>query len=112
MNRCIKKYFPGKLGTFESLLSLVRELLREKVKNGYLTERGMARAIGVSQPHLHNILKGIRTLPPELADQLLVLAGLSLHGLMGASAADPRGTRPNCQLHPSNWSSCGFRRSQ
>src|SRR5665213_3053875 len=42
----------------------------------------MARATGVSQPHLHNILKGIRTLPPELADQLLTLAGLNLQSLM------------------------------
>ena len=43
----------------------------------------MARSTGVSQPHLHNILKGIRSLPPDLADQLLVLAGLSLPNLMG-----------------------------
>jgi hypothetical protein len=70
--------------TFQILLSRLRELLKEKVKNGQLTERGMARLTGTSQPHLHNILKGIRTLPPELADQLLPLAGLSLIELMGS----------------------------
>jgi hypothetical protein len=32
---------------------------------------------------LHNILKGIRALPPELADQLLILAGLNLFNLIG-----------------------------
>jgi len=69
--------------TFELLLLRLRGLLREKVRNGELTERGMARATGVSQPHLHNILKGIRVLPPELADELLALAGLDLFILMG-----------------------------
>jgi plasmid maintenance system antidote protein VapI len=68
--------------TFEILLYQLREHLREKVKNGQLTERGMARATGVSQPHLHNILKGIRALPPELADQLMLLSGFTLPGLM------------------------------
>lgn len=43
----------------------------------------MARATGVSQPHLHNILKGIRALPPELADQLLDVGGFHLPDLMG-----------------------------
>jgi plasmid maintenance system antidote protein VapI len=75
---------------FEILLLKLRELLREKVRNGDLTERGMARATGVSQPHLHNILKGIRALPPELADQLLTLADLNLQVLMAAKAE----TRP------------------
>jgi plasmid maintenance system antidote protein VapI len=68
--------------TFEILLFKLRELLRERVRNGELTERGMARATGVSQPHLHNILKGIRALPPELADQLLNLADLNLQTLI------------------------------
>jgi transcriptional regulator with XRE-family HTH domain len=68
--------------SFEHLLARLRTLLREKVRNGHLTERGMARSTGVSQPHLHNILKGIRTLPPELADQLLALAGVTLPRLM------------------------------
>jgi hypothetical protein len=53
----------------------------------------MARATGVSQPHLHNILKGIRTLPPELADQLLALAGLNLSNLMGMKQV---GGKPTC----------------
>jgi hypothetical protein len=80
--------FPTEIGvadrvTFKLLLFRLRELLKEKVKNGELTERGMARSTGVSQPHLHNILKGIRTLPPELADQLLILAGLNLFNLIG-----------------------------
>jgi len=49
----------------------------------------MARATGVSQPHLHNILKGIRALPPELADQLLELGGFHLPELMGLGGPEP-----------------------
>ena len=76
--------------TFEGLLYKLRDLLREKVRNGELTERGMARATGVSQPHLHNILKGIRALPPELADQLLAIAGLNVPDLMGMRESEPK----------------------
>jgi hypothetical protein len=83
--------------TFELLLFRLRELLREKVKNGHLTERGMARSTGVSQPHLHNILKGIRSLPPDLADQLLALAGFNLPDLLGISggSAGPASPAPS-----------------
>ena len=77
--------------TFELLLFRLRELLKEKVKNGELTERGMARSTGISQPHLHNILKGIRALPPELADQLLILAGLNLFNLIGIKQLEEGG---------------------
>ena len=42
-----------------------------KIRNGEFTERGLARQIGVSQPQLHNVLKGVRVLKPELADALL-----------------------------------------
>jgi hypothetical protein len=49
-----------------------------------VTERGMAKITGTSQPHMHNILKGIRALPPELADRLMSVAGLTLDDLVGA----------------------------
>jgi hypothetical protein len=42
-----------------------------KIRNGEFTERGLARMLGVSQPHLHNVLKGVRPLKPEFADCLL-----------------------------------------
>ncbi|HXE14396.1 MAG TPA: hypothetical protein VN633_19880 [Bryobacteraceae bacterium] len=42
-----------------------------KIRNGEFTERGLARILGVSQPHLHNVLKGARPLKPEFADCLL-----------------------------------------
>jgi plasmid maintenance system antidote protein VapI len=42
-----------------------------KIRNGEFTERGLARVLGVSQPQLHNVLKGARPLKPEFADCLL-----------------------------------------
>jgi hypothetical protein len=58
----------------------------------------MARSTGVSQPHLHNILKGIRDLPPELADQLLILAGLNLYNLIGIRQLDGGTATPPAHL--------------
>jgi len=45
--------------------------LRELVRNGDATERSLARLTGVSQPHMHNVLKGKRLLSLEMADQVL-----------------------------------------
>jgi hypothetical protein len=36
-----------------------------KIRNGEFTERGLARVLGVSQPQLHNVLKGARPLKPK-----------------------------------------------
>jgi transcriptional regulator with XRE-family HTH domain len=50
--------------------------LRERVRRGEITERGLARLTGVSQPHVHNVLNGKRLLSPEMADRLM--AGLRI----------------------------------
>jgi plasmid maintenance system antidote protein VapI len=42
-----------------------------RVHRGELTERGLARHTGISQSHLHNMLKGARVLSPQMADILL-----------------------------------------
>lgn len=56
--------------------------VRDMIHNGELTERGLARATGVSQPHVHNMLKGARAFSPEFADQLLHYLGMSLADLL------------------------------
>ena len=53
--------------------------------NGDFTERGLARILGVSQPQMHNVLKGARKLTPELADRLLARLGIDLLDLLEAS---------------------------
>lgn len=63
--------------TFAGLQCRLLDLLRHRIRNGELSERGLARLTGISQPHVHNTLKGIRTLSPELADVILASLRLS-----------------------------------
>jgi hypothetical protein len=52
--------------------------LRGLVRSGDATERGLARLTGISQPHMHNVLKGKRLLSMEMTDQVLALLHLDL----------------------------------
>src|SRR5260370_12981798 len=52
--------------------------VRGRIHNGGLTERGFARLIGISQPHAHNVLKGVRNLSPEIFDSILKTFKMSL----------------------------------
>lgn len=45
--------------------------LQERVRSGEITERSLARVIGVSQPHLHNVLKGRHLFSLPMADKIL-----------------------------------------
>jgi hypothetical protein len=45
--------------------------LRDRVRRGEVTERGLARMTCVSQPHIHHVLKGKRLLSAEMADRIL-----------------------------------------
>lgn len=47
------------------------DLIILKINSGEFTERGLARLIGVSQPQIHNVLKGKRKLQTELADRIM-----------------------------------------
>jgi len=52
--------------------------LRTLVRSGVATERGLARLTGISQPHMHNVLKGKRLLSLEMADQVVAQLRLDL----------------------------------
>jgi hypothetical protein len=52
--------------------------LHALVRSGDATERGLARLTGVSQPHMHNVLKGKRLLSPKMADRVLAQLHLDL----------------------------------
>jgi hypothetical protein len=56
---------------FQELQHRLRAFVVKRVNAGEYTERGLARTLGVSQPQLHNVLKGARVLKPEFADVLL-----------------------------------------
>jgi len=64
--------------TFDEAQTRLLIELKTQVRNGNLTERGMARLTGVSQPHIHNVLKGVRNLSPEIADRILKTFHLSV----------------------------------
>jgi DNA-binding transcriptional regulator YdaS (Cro superfamily) len=45
--------------------------LNVEIRSGKLTERALARRAGLSQPHVHNMLKGVRSPTAESADAML-----------------------------------------
>lgn len=63
---------------FETLLTRLISAVNLRIKNGEYTERGLARILGISQPQMHNVLKGARTLHADLADRLLRKLGISV----------------------------------
>lgn len=56
---------------FSDLRQRLIEDLRRRVRSGELTERRLARQTGISQPHIHHVLKGKRLLSIQKADQIL-----------------------------------------
>ncbi|MBL8228410.1 MAG: XRE family transcriptional regulator [Bryobacterales bacterium] len=68
--------------TFHDLTQrLIRELNR-RVHSGDLTERGLARRLEASQPHIHNMLKGVRGMSVPLADHILDRLQIPLDSLL------------------------------
>jgi hypothetical protein len=68
--------------TFQDAQLKLLTYVRSQIRNGELTERGLARRIGISQPHVHNVLKGERNLSPKIFDLALKYLHLSLLDLV------------------------------
>jgi hypothetical protein len=70
------------------------DLVRDRVRTGQITERGLARLCGLSQPHVHNVLKRVRSFSDEAADQLMKALDIRvadlLWGAMGEGAGGVR----------------------
>ncbi|MCW5976892.1 MAG: helix-turn-helix transcriptional regulator [Bryobacteraceae bacterium] len=73
---------------FENLLLRFRDRLNREVRNGRLTERGLARKVGLSQPHIHNVLKGRRILSPAVADRILRSLSMTVPDLLQEDPGD------------------------
>jgi plasmid maintenance system antidote protein VapI len=67
---------------FQGLRDLLIHHLNQSVQAGEITERGLSRRVGISQPHIHNVLKGKRLLSWESADALLRELDLNLLDLI------------------------------
>jgi hypothetical protein len=68
--------------TFQDLHSKLIDYLNHGLREGAITERGVAKRAGISQPHLHNVLKGKRLLSWRTADALLKELRLDVLDLM------------------------------
>lgn len=70
--------------TFALIRKRLLDDVRHRLRNGDFTERGLARVVGISQPHIHNVLKGVKVLTPDVGDLLIAVLDLSLIELLGA----------------------------
>lgn len=66
----------------EELYARLMEEARLRIRTGLVTERGLARLCGVSQPHMHNVLKNIRTLSPDASSRLMRALDLTVPQLV------------------------------
>jgi len=67
---------------FEDLQQRLIATIKARLRNGEMTERRLARVTGISQPHVHNVLKGARFLSLEVADRILRQLGMSILDLV------------------------------
>jgi plasmid maintenance system antidote protein VapI len=67
---------------FFNLRELLLMRLRRMLETGAVSESTLARRLGVSQPHLHNTLKGVRGVTMQMADQFLESMGWSVLDLI------------------------------
>jgi transcriptional regulator with XRE-family HTH domain len=67
--------------TFTLLMERLIQELQRRVRGGELTERGLARLLDASQPHIHNLLKGVRGMSPDLADHILERLNIPIESL-------------------------------
>lgn len=79
---------------FEQLEQRFLDTIREKVRSGELTERSLARITGISQPHIHNVLKGRRTFSHQMADTVLRRLKLDILDLITVDELLERHRRP------------------
>ena len=68
--------------SFKALQLRLIEFLNLRLQNGDFTERGLARILGLSQSHVHNVLKGMRALTPDTADRVLRRFDMSVLDLL------------------------------
>ncbi len=72
--------------TWRHLEERLLTFVRRKVRRGEMSERGLAKLTGYTQPHIHNVVNGKRRLNSDLADALLRQLGLSAEELAGSAA--------------------------
>jgi len=82
---------------FQLLQSRLIAHIKARVRNGDGTERSLARLSGISQSHMHNVLKGARIFSPEFADQVLNRLHIDLLDLVESAEAADMPRAPSAQ---------------
>jgi AraC-like DNA-binding protein len=67
---------------FRDIHERLADHIAAKVRNGEITERNLARRAGISQPHLHHVLKRKRYFSLQSADLVMSELGLSIYDLI------------------------------
>ena len=86
--------------TFSHLRQRLVEHLRHRIQSGETTERGLARIAGISQPHLHNVLKGKRVLSMDMADEILKNLQITVLDLIPLDLLEHGSGRPDPKKRP------------
>jgi len=67
---------------FSVLQSRLISQINWRINNGEFSERALARMLGISQPQMHNVRKGVRKLSVSLGDRILAKFGISILDLL------------------------------
>jgi hypothetical protein len=95
MYNIIQTYIRGKYSQrakrvyFQELQGRLIDVARRRVRAGQLTERRLARMCGVSQSHMHNVLKNIRALSTGSADRLMRALDIRVSDLLWRVSTEP-----------------------
>ena len=73
-----RKYIAAETMDIEDLIARVVEVANSEVRSGRISERQLARFAGISQPHLHNALHGVRTFSPRAVGLLMKAMGVTV----------------------------------
>jgi hypothetical protein len=79
---------------FDQLHKRLVTRLRDKIRSGEVTERGLARVTGISQPHIHNVLKGKKLFSSGMSDTILRGLNLDLLDLLEPAELSEKLRRP------------------
>ena len=84
--------------TFDDLAQRLVRDLGKLIHSGAVTERRLASMVGLSQPHLHNVVNGQRKLTATVADQIMDRLDWSLLDLVESAEAHALLSRRHASL--------------
>jgi hypothetical protein len=84
----LESFFSHEAVTFGALQARLIRFVNNRISNGDFSERALGRILRISQPQVHNVLKGERKLTPELADRILLCFGMTVLDLLNPGSEE------------------------